>query len=94
MGELAAGTACSRGFLSVYCRVRRLALADHGRNIDGDSRWALPKAMAYWIEGRYSEALSSLLEPSVVRASDGLWLYHNLVGMVARKIVGETNRAA
>ena len=71
-----------------------LALADRGRNIDGDSRWALPKAMAYWIEGRHSEALSSLLEPSVVRASDGLWLYHNLVGMVARKIVGETNRAA
>ena len=71
-----------------------LALADRGRNIDGDSRWALPKAMAYWIEGRHSDALSSLLEPSVVRASDGLWLYHNLVGMVARKIVGETNRAA
>ena len=50
--------------------------------------------MAHWLEGRYSEALASLLEPSVQQASDSLWLYHNLVGMVARKLDGETDRAA
>ena len=26
--------------------------------------------------GQLSEALSSLLEPAVVQASDGLWIYH------------------
>ena len=71
-----------------------LALAIRGKQIDGDSRWALPLAMAHWIESDYSVALASLLEPSVVQASDSLWLYHNLVGMVARKLDGETDRAA
>ena len=41
----------------------------------------------------YSEALASLLEPSVQQASDSLWVYHNLVGMVARKLGGEIGRA-
>ena len=50
--------------------------------------------MANWLEGRYADALNSLLEPSVVQASDGLWIYHNLVGMVARKLDGETGLAA
>ena len=51
-------------------------------------------AMAHWLEGRYSDALAALLEPSVVQASDSLWIYHNLVGMVSRKIEGEIDRAA
>ena len=55
-----------------------------------DSRWAMPVAMAHWIDGRYSNALASLLEPSVVQASDSLWLYHNLVGMVARQLDGQS----
>ena len=71
-----------------------LTLAIRGKQIDGDSRWAMPLAMAHWIECDYSVALASLLEPSVVQASDSLWLYHNLVGMVARKLDGETDRAA
>ena len=50
--------------------------------------------MAYWIEGRYPDALASLLEPSVVQASDSIWIYHNLVGMVAGKLEGENDRAA
>ena len=29
----------------------------------------------------------------MVQASDELWLYHNLVGMVARKVDGEIPRA-
>ena len=44
-----------------------LSLSVHRQRIDGDSRWAMPMAMAYWIEGRYSEALATLLEPSFVR---------------------------
>ena len=34
------------------------------------------------LEGRYSEALASLLEPSVQQASDSL-CFNNLVGMAA-----------
>ena len=49
-----------------------LSLAVRGRQEDGDSRWALPFAMAQWIDGHYSEALASLLEPSVQQASDSL----------------------
>ena len=70
-----------------------LALAARGKQAYGDSRWALPEAMAYWIESRHAEALASLLEPSVVQSSDSLWIYHNLVGMVARKVAGEMDRA-
>ena len=70
-----------------------LSLALRGKQADGDGRWALPLAMAHWIEGRYSEALASLLEPSVEQGCDSLWLYHNLVGMVARKLDGEIDRA-
>ena len=94
MGKAQAGTACSSGCPSARCRLKEaLELAARGRQIDGDSRWALPLAMAHWLEGRYSDALACLLEPSVVQASDSLWLYHNLVGMVARKLDGETDRA-
>ena len=49
--------------------------------------------MSHWLQGSYPEALSSLLEPAVVQASDGLWIYHNLLGMIARKLEGETDRA-
>ena len=69
------------------------SLVARGRQAHDDSRWALPLAMAYWLEGRYRDALAALDEPSVVQASDSLWLYHNLVGMVARKIDGEMDRA-
>ena len=68
-------------------------LARRGLQTHGDGRWGMPIAMALWIEGLYSEALRSLLEPSVVQASDSLWLYHNLVGMVASKVDGEIDRA-
>ena len=44
-------------------------------------------------EGDYSDALRELLEPKVVQASDSLWIYHNLVGMVCRKVQGEEIRA-
>ena len=37
--------------------------------LEGDSRWAIPLAMAHWLEGRYSDALDALLEPSVAQAS-------------------------
>ena len=67
--------------------------AVRGREIHGDSRWAMPLAMAHWMEGRFPNALTSLLEPSVAEASDSIWIYHNLVGMVARQIDGETDRA-
>jgi len=67
--------------------------AIRGRQIDGDSRWVLPLAMAHWLEGRYPDALKALFEPSVVQACDPLWLYHNLVGMVARKVEGQNARA-
>ena len=80
----------SKGSLSTQ---EALSLAVSGKQGDGDARWALPLAMALWLEGSYPEALSSLLEPSVALASDSLWIYHNLVGMVARKLVGETDRA-
>ena len=66
-----------------------LELAARGRRADGDSRWALPVAMSNWFEARYPEALATLLEPSVAKASDSLWLYHNLVGMAARRVDGK-----
>ena len=49
--------------------------------------------MVYWMESRYSDALETLLEPSVVAACDSLWIYHNLVGMVSRQIEGQQSRA-
>ena len=70
-----------------------LELAVRGRQV-GRQPLGLPLAMAHWLEGRYGDALASLLEPSVVEASDSLWVYHNLVGMVARKLEGERDRAA
>ena len=50
--------------------------------------------MVHWMHARYSEALDSLVEPSVVSACDSLWLYHNLIGMVARQLPGESSKAA
>ena len=69
-------------------------LALRHRKMDGDSRWAMPMAMAHWLEDRYSDALACLLEPSVVQASDAHWVYHNLVGMVARQLAGQADLAA
>ena len=69
-------------------------LAGRGRKTHGDSRWVLPAAMVNWLEGKHAEALAALLEPDVVRECDQLWIYHNLVGMVARQIEGELSRAA
>ena len=69
-------------------------LAVRGRQTHGDSRWALPLAMAHWMDGCYSEALVSLLEAPVASACDSLWVYHNLVGMVARKVDPNIDRAA
>ena len=68
-----------------------VALANRGKQADGDVRWAM-LAMAHWVEGRNSDALALLLEPSVQQVSDSLWLYHNLVGMIARQIE-ESDRA-
>ena len=70
-----------------------VALANRGKQADGDVRWAMPLAMAHWVEGRNSDALALLLEPSVQQVSDSLWLYHNLVGMIARQLEGESDRA-
>ena len=53
----------------------------------------MPLAMAHWVEGRNSDALALPLEPSVQQVSDSLWLYHNLVGMIARQLEGESDRA-
>jgi tetratricopeptide (TPR) repeat protein len=58
-----------------------------------DQRWVVPLAMALWIENRHSEALNHLLNPIAVERCDSLWMYHNLVGMVARKVEGENQRA-
>ena len=69
-------------------------LATRARQDHEDGRWAMPLAMAHWLDDRYSDALAILLEPSVARDCDALWMYHNLVGMVARKIEGEVGRAA
>ena len=71
-----------------------LLLATRARQDHVDGRWAMPLAMALWIDDRYSDALASHLEPSVAKDCDALWMYHNLVGMVARKIAGEVGRAA
>ena len=69
-------------------------LATRARQDHVDGRWAMPLAMAHWLDDRYSDALAILLEPSVAKDCDALWMYHNLVGMVARKIEGEVGRAA
>ena len=71
-----------------------LLLATRARQDHVDGRWAMPLAMAHWLDDRYSDALATLLEPSVAKDCDALWMYHNLVGMVARKIEGEVGRAA
>ena len=71
-----------------------LSLARSGKGYDSDPHWALPTAMVHWMHARYSEALDSLVEPSVVSACDSLWLYHNLIGMVARQLPGESSKAA
>ena len=70
-----------------------LVFAARGQEVHGKGCWAMPLAMAQWLEGRYSVALASLVEPSVIEACDSYWIYHNLVGMVARKIEGEIERA-
>ena len=70
------------------------SLAVQGRHEHNDACWALPVAMVCWMESRYSDALETLLEPSVVKACDSLWIYHNLVGMSSRQIEGQQSRAA
>ena len=49
--------------------------------------------MAHWMERRYSDAFVCLVEPLVVHACDHLWIYHNLLGMVARQLPCELARA-
>ena len=73
---------------------RMLSLAIRARQDHVDGRWAMPLAMAHWLDDRYSDRPGLLLEPSVAKDCDALWMYHNLVGMVARKIEGEIGRAA
>ena len=46
----------------------------------------------HWHQNRYS-ALSALLEPVVEQALDTHSLYHNIVGMVSRRLEGEMGRA-
>ena len=58
-----------------------------------EQRWVMPLAMALWIEGRHQEALDHLLQPAAAQSCDGFWMYHNLVGMVCRKLAGENQRA-
>ena len=70
-----------------------LSAALSGQQESNDPRWALPVAMVYWMQNRFSEALHALLEPSIVSGCDTLWIYHNLVGMTARQIEGEVDRA-
>ena len=70
-----------------------LSLALRGREEHSDGRWALPVAMIYWMDKRYSDALNLLLDDPVKRACESLWIYHNLVGMSARQIDGELKRA-
>ena len=67
--------ACLDGSSSSEAMSLARGSADHA-----DARWVL--AMVHWNERRYSEALSALLEPSVVCTCDSLWIYHNLLGMV------------
>ena len=50
--------------------------------------------MAYWMDGLLFRGFGVLLEAPVVSACDSLWLYHNLVGMVARKVDPSIDRAA
>ena len=89
-----AGTAFLSGCQSARCRPQEaFVLAVRGRKTDGDSRWALPLAMAHWLEGSLLRCLGLS-----ARAIGGpgfrlFWVYHNLVGMVARKLEGETDRA-
>ena len=83
-----------RGLKSSLPTQEVLELAVRGKEMHGDGRWAMPLAMAHWLEGNNSDALAALLEPSVVQASDELWIYHNLVGMVARKLEGREGLAA
>ena len=69
------------------------SLAVQGRHEHNDACWALPVAMVCsWMESRYSDALETLLEPSVVKACDSLWIYRNLVGMSSRQIEGQQSQ--
>ena len=44
-----------------------LLLATRARQDHVDGRWAMPLAMAHWLDDRYSDALATLLEPSVAK---------------------------
>ena len=70
-----------------------VSLARRGHEDHVDPRWVLPLAMAHWMERRYSDAFVCLVEPLVVHACDHLWIYHNLLGMVARQLPCELARA-
>ena len=70
-----------------------LSLASRGNEDHVDPRWVLPLAMVHWMERRYTDAFGCLTERSVVHACDNLWIYHNLLGMVARQLPGELARA-
>jgi tetratricopeptide (TPR) repeat protein len=70
-----------------------LSDAESALAASADQRWVLPLAMALWTESRHRDALKRLLEPAVAQACNQIWLYHNLIGMVARKLDGESQRA-
>jgi len=70
-----------------------LSAAERALAATADQRWVLPLAMALWVECRHREALARLLEPAVAQSCDQISLYHNLLGMVARKVDGERQRA-
>lgn len=55
---------------------------------DGDGRWAMPLALALWMQKRYSDAMKVLEHPSAAQACAAIGEYHNLCGMVARQLPG------
>ena len=61
--------------------------------IRSNQRWAMPMAMAHWLEGRYADAYQILSSPDVELACNDIWVYHNLIGMTCRQIDGMIPRA-
>lgn len=93
------GSSCSPvQLLEVLCSGsmdpgQALALAERAIRAGGDGRWAMPLALAHWLQKRYPEALQVLDQPRATTECSQISEYHNLIGMVARQLPGQMARA-
>ncbi len=69
------------------------AVATSAQAEQGDGRWAMPLALALWLQKRYPEAMQALDQPAAVAHCAEIGEYHNLIGMVARQLPGGDVRA-